>query len=595
MIRQDADSELRGTARLYRIDRYVLDVEAGRFLLDGSEISLRPKTFAVLRHLAENPGRLISKDEIFGAVWPDVTVTDDVLVQSIGELRRALGDDGARMVRTVPRRGYRLDADCERLSTINPETTSATPETERSPAPALSQPGVPAASSPGTRLGQVLSKVRAAPALMLAMSVLLAIAVTLWIHERDKPASFSQQSSAERPGAVVEITGKPSIAILPFLDQDSAPARQYFADGLTQDVINALGRFSALTVMSWNAVLPYKEKPAPPAEVARSLGVRYHVEGRLQQIDGRVRLSAQLVGADGRVLWSERFDEALANVFDLQSKLVTRIAGALAMRITGIEQHRALTKPTASLEAYDSVLRARLALQRPTRAGNVEARSLLRRAIEIDPNYAAAHAALAETYYIDVSMGWAQSATASLARAEEIANKALALDSTDVRSRVILGRVHIFHHRYEQARAEVDRALAVNPSDAQAIAARGNIRMWLGQVDTAIAALELAQRIDPELNAIDTFALSLAYYLKRRYDACIEQALHNLRQAQGAHFTRAVLAAAYAQLGRPEEALQTARELMSKDPTFDPRAFGSKLLLPADLEHLREGFRKAGL
>ena len=167
---------------------------------------------------------------------------------------------------------------------------------------------------------------------------------------------------------------KPTIAILPFLGQSDDSFREYFADGLTQDIINALGRFSELTVMSWNAVYPYKGQPASPSEIARSLAVRYQVEGSVRQIGDRVQVFAQLVDSYGRVLWSERYDEPLAELFVLQDKITTQIAGALAIRMTQIEQRRVLAEPTKSLEAYDYVLRARPALQRPTRANIVEAR-----------------------------------------------------------------------------------------------------------------------------------------------------------------------------------------------------------------------------
>ena len=364
---------------------------------------------------------------------------------------------------------------------------------------------------------------------------------------------------------------------------------------MTQDVINALGRFSGLTVMSWNAVFPYKGKPANPGEIGRSLGVRYQVEGSVRQTGDRVRVIAQIVDADGRVLWSGHFDEALADIFALQDKITTEIAGALAIRVTQIEQRRVLAKPTQSLEAYDYVLRARPALQRPARANVAEARVLLRRAIELDPNYAAAYAELAETYHIAVSMGWAESPTAYLSRAEELANKALGLNDSEVRARIILGRIHIFYHRYEQAQAELDRALAINPNDADGLAGRGNVLMWLGQTDAAVETLEQAQRIDPDLNAIDRFALSLAYYLKRRYDAAIQQAELNLRETAGANFSRIVLAAAYAQQNRTEDAARVVTVVRRNDPTFDPQEFGTKFLNAVDLEHLRDGLRKAGL
>jgi tetratricopeptide (TPR) repeat protein len=234
-------------------------------------------------------------------------------------------------------------------------------------------------------------------------------------------------------------------------------------------------------------------------------------------------------------------------------------------------------------------------LQQPTRANNAEARSLLRRAIELDSNYAAAYAALGDTYHIATAMGWAEFPSTFLNRAEELANKALSLDDLNVRAHVILGRIHIFYQRYDLAMKEIERAIAINPNDADAMAGQGNILMWLGQTDAAIAALEQAQRIDPALNAIDRFALSLAYYLNRRYDAAIDQAERNLRATASANFSRVALAAAYAQINRTEDASRIAAVIRGLDPTFDAREFGTKFLNGVNLEHLRDGLRKAGL
>jgi tetratricopeptide (TPR) repeat protein len=176
-----------------------------------------------------------------------------------------------------------------------------------------------------------------------------------------------------------------------------------------------------------------------------------------------------------------------------------------------------------------------------------------------------------------------------------MANKSLSIDDTEVRARVVLGRIDIFYHRYEQAQVEMDRAIAINPNDAHGLAGRGNALMWLGQIDAAIEALEQAQRIDPELNPMDRFALSLAYYLKRRYDAAIDQAELNLRQTPGANFSRIVLAAAYAQDNQIAAAARVVTEVRHLDPTFDPQEYGTKFLNPIDLENLRDGLRKAGL
>ncbi|MGH6726087.1 MAG: winged helix-turn-helix domain-containing tetratricopeptide repeat protein, partial [Pseudolabrys sp.] len=524
------------------------------------------KTFALLHYLVENPGRLVSKDEFFAAVWPKLNVTDDALVQSIGELRKALGDDGARLIKTVPKRGYRFEP-----SVVDQRPASA---------PAA------ASSSAGSRRHLLMAS---------ALALLLA-AIVLWIGVATDWKFSSSIGGGEKSATQTSEAGaKPAVAMLPFVNQNNDAARDYFADGLTQDLINALGRFPELTVMSWNAVFPYKGKPESPKEIARSLAVRYQVEGSVRQSGDRLNVIAQIVDANGRVLWSDSFDEALANVFVLQDKITARIAGALAIEVGQIEQRRASAKPTDKLAAYDDVLRARPALRRPTRAGIAQARSLLKNAIEIDANYAAAYAALAETYYVATSMGWAESPTAYLNRADEMATKALSLSDSEVRAHVILGRIHIFHHQYDQAMTEMDRAIAINPNDAHALAGRGNVLMWRGQTDAAIEALEQAKRIDPELNAIDRFALGLAYYLKGRYQESIEQAEFNLRKTDGANFNRVVLAAAYAEMNRGEDAAREVAAIRRTDPTLDPHSFGNKFLNPTDLDRLRDGLRKAGL
>jgi TolB-like protein/DNA-binding winged helix-turn-helix (wHTH) protein len=398
MTIDDADPAARTRAKQFRFDRYVLDLDRGCLLQDGSEITLRPKTFAVLRFLVENYGRLVSKNELFDAVWPNLAITDDVLVQSVGELRRALGDDGARIIRTVPRRGYRFESQVSFVEIADEASASASlPPPARPTADAADTHPLPI---PATRRGLLAVVI---VSVVIAAGVIWAGVATQW--------KFTGHS---------ESGARPAIAVLPLVNQSDDATRDYFSDGLTQDIISALGRFSALTVMSWNAVHPYKAKPASPEEIGRALAVSYLVEGSVRQTGDRVRVTAQLVDTrQGQVLWSARFDEPLADVFTLQDNITAQIVSAMALRVTQIEQRRVLAKPTQNLEAYDYVLRARPASQHPTRANVAEARTLLKRAIELDPNYAAAYAALAETYYIAPAMGWAESPAAFLKRGEE--------------------------------------------------------------------------------------------------------------------------------------------------------------------------------
>lgn len=537
---------------------YVLDLERGCLVRGGVEVPLRPKTFGVLTYLAQHAGSLVSKEDLFSAVWPNVVVTDDALVQSIGELRRALGVDGPRLITTVPRRGYRFEATVSNAQREPARATGAAPPQRRR-----------------DHLG-VLGVLGVIVALLLAWGA-------HWLSRVDEPPARPPKAS------------RAAIAVLPFGGEAEDAAHAYFAEGLTQDLINALGRFPELTVMSWNAVQPYRGNAAPPARVAADLGVQYQVEGSVVRTGERVRVIAQLVDPVGRVRWSGRFEEGAADLFALHERITRDIAGALALRVTRIEQSRASANPSGNLEAYDYVLRARSMLQRPTRAGNVEARALLRRAIEIDPASAPAHSALADTYHLAVAMGWAESPMQSLGRAEELANKAIALDGAQTGAHVTLGRIHLLHNRYDQADAELRRAIAINPSDAHAIAGLGNVLMWRGETRAAVEALERAQRIDPALNAMDRIALALGYYLDERYDRAVQQLEINLRDGPAAHPARVILAAAYARQDRAADAARMAESVRRVDPTFDPATFGSKLQNPAQLERLREGMRRAGL
>jgi TolB-like protein/DNA-binding winged helix-turn-helix (wHTH) protein len=531
--------------------RYVLDLSRGCLFSDGNEIPLRPKTFAVLTYLAQRPGQLVSKDELFEAVWPNLVVGDDTLVQSIGELRRALNDADARLITTVPRRGYRFDA-------------AAAPRERR--------------RAQGVRSLRFRWKY----GLIAPFVVAIAFAAIWFATSREVAPTRAMDT-------------KPAIAILPFQNQSEEPAREYLADGLTQDLINSLGRFSELTVMSWNAVATYKGAVAQPGEIARVLAVRYQVEGSMRYTGARLRVSTQLVDVQGRVLWSARYDEAAADLFVLQDRISREIAGALAIRVSEQEQKRAAAKPPSSFDAYDYLLRARPALARPNRASLAEARALLRQSLAIDPNYSAAHAALGETFHAAISLGWAEDPDDYWRRVEKHAGDALRLDANNVLARVLLGRLNMAYNRYAAAELEMERAVAINPNNAEALAGRGNGLLWMGRTDQAIEALELAQRIDPELNPYEQFALALAYYLKKRYEEAIEQGEINLRKSPEATFNLPVLAAAYAQSGRMAEAERTVATLRARDPTFDALAFGTKFQDASDLARVRDGLRKAGL
>jgi TolB-like protein/class 3 adenylate cyclase/Flp pilus assembly protein TadD len=424
----------------------------------------------------------------------------------------------------------------------------------------------------------------------LAAAAIVALGAGGWWWISSQPGRSAAAASA--PTA----SSRPGIAVLPFVNLSGDPAQDYFSDGLTEDVIAALGRFGSLTVMARNAVFPFKGKNAKPAEIGRELGVRYIVEGSVRRAGERVRINVQLTDAQaGKLLWSQQYDDELKDVFAVQDSVTRQVAGALAVNLTQVEERRALSKPTDSLDAYDLVLRGRERLQLSTRQANRAARQFFERAAELDPGYADAYAWNGKANLEQAEYGWAEDVNATAERALELGRKAVALDPDSVLGHGVIGLVHLAHGEYEQASAEIDRALALNPSDSIGLQAHAQVLVGLGRIDEAIQAGEAALRFDPLPPITPLFDLGMAYYLARRHADAIrvlERAIARVPENAAIH---ALLAAAYAQLGRPQEAARERDALRRVSPFFDIAAFGSRFQNPAHRTYLTEGLAKAGL
>lgn len=449
-----------------------------------------------------------------------------------------------------------------------------------------------AANAPSKILGPLRGRTSG---LVLGAAALLALVVIVGFIWLRLPADFTRPEGAP-PASELAPQEKPTVAVLPFANQSGDSANDYFSDGITEDIINALGHFSPLTVMAYNATLPYKGKAAPPAEVGRALGVRYLVEGSVRRAADRVRVSIRLTDAGrGILLWSENFDEQLKDVFTVQDAITRRVAGILASNVTLLEEQRALAKPAGNLDAYDLVLRGRAELRRTTRASNREARQHFERALELDPNYAAAHAGLGLAYYDMVVLGWTEFSDDMLARAEELARRALSIDPESVEAHRLLSRVHNVLLQYAPALLEIDRALALNPSDAESHSQRGSILLWTGRLEEAIAAFETAFLLNPGLSASSALDLGLAYYTAHRHDDAVRFLEREALRHPDFVFIPVVLAAAYAQLGRSADTQRMAETVRRRLPVFDPQTFGSRFQNRAHHDYLIDGLRKAGL
>ena len=419
----------------------------------------------------------------------------------------------------------------------------------------------------------------------VAAILLCIVAITAWWH-------WGRPTNAPGP---VTAGQRPSIAVLSFSNLSDDASQEYLSDGVTEDIIAALGRFPWLTVMARNAVLPYKGKNAKPAEIGRELGVRYLVEGSVRRANNRIRVSAQLTdAAAGRLLWSQRFDEELKDLFAVQEDVARKVAGTLATNLTRLEQQRAGAKAPQNLDAYDLVLRARELLLRATRPTNREARQLLQRAIQLDPGYADAYAWLSAATYDVATLGWSDAVKETLAAAESLALKARTLDDNNTTAHRMLGRVYAAYQELDRSLAEMERAVALNPSDAEAYSSRGATLLWMGRTAEAIKSIETSLTLDPNPFPSVYFNLGLSYYLAGRYDDAVRVLERAATRYPSYAFITPVLAAAYAEIGRETDATQAVSTAKRQNPYFDPATYGSRLVDPMQRAKLAEGLKKAG-
>jgi class 3 adenylate cyclase/TolB-like protein/predicted negative regulator of RcsB-dependent stress response len=293
------------------------------------------------------------------------------------------------------------------------------------------------------------------------------------------------------------LAGRLSVAVLPFKNLSGDAGQDFFSAGITEDVITALGRFSNLLVVAKSASFQLKDRNLSPAEIGRLLDVRYLLVGSVRRAGDRLRVNVGLTdAATDRNVWSEAYDAEVKDIFDVQQDIARRVVGAAAVKLTRFERDRALAKPTESLAAYEYVLRGREHLSRANRDSNDEAQDMFQRAIDIDPSYAEAYAELGLTLCEAVASGWTEFIGDDLARAETLAQKALSLDSASTTAYRLLADVHLARRNFDLALGQIDRALEINPSNAESFVRRGEILVWAGRAAEALRWLEGALRLD---------------------------------------------------------------------------------------------------
>jgi adenylate cyclase len=396
-------------------------------------------------------------------------------------------------------------------------------------------------------------------------------------------------------GATTCAGTKPAIAILPFDNMSGDAEQEYFADGITEDLITELARFQNLVVIARNSTFTYKGKPIRVKDVARDLGVHYVVEGSVRKSGNRVRVTVQLIESKSeKHVWAERYDRELTDIFEIQDEVTKAIIGALPSRLEAADIERIKRKPPQDLAAYDYVLRSKVLHHHGTREANEEALQVLNKAIEVDPDYAQAYAWKACTLRQAILRGFTEEPEGFNAQRIANAKKALALDENDMECLRILCEIHMEQEDLDKAEHYHNRAFELNPNDPRMLAQRGELMVWLGRPDEGVEWVQQAMQLDPL--AANGFAHLLGRALRagRRYEDAIV-AYKQVRTARYQH--HAEMAACYAATGDDDEAAKQREETLRLNPDFAIEKYIASLPYrnTADREHLRDGLQTAGL
>jgi TolB-like protein/DNA-binding winged helix-turn-helix (wHTH) protein/Flp pilus assembly protein TadD len=457
---------------VYSFGGFALDLARGTLSRDGVETRLRPKSYAVLRHLVERAGRLVGKQELLDAVWGSTVVTEGSLTQCIVDIRRALGDADQRLLRTVPRQGFILDA---------PVTVTSLP----SQAPATKVPVEPEAAASASA-GHPASRSRSVAAVLLGLLLLAGLAGWFVAHRAtEHPHRVTGAPPATNPAN--------SIAVLRFLDLSPAGDQAYFADGLAEEILHLLAQSPDLRVIARSSSFVFEPGAVDLTTVAGQLEVTYVLEGSVRRADDQLRITVQLIDTSSLAhVWSQTYDRALADVLDLQREIATDVAGALRVTLAPTREPGS----PASVAAQEQFLLGRYLFHRRG-SGDLEAAERhLERAVELDPGHARAWTALAGTYFV---RGWEELGDPGHRHEEQrrALERAIAIDPSLGDAHVRLGRYYLATGDREAARAAFERAERVAPDDPLVLETRAARAIRLGRLDEAVTIRRRVVERDP--------------------------------------------------------------------------------------------------
>jgi adenylate cyclase len=387
---------------------------------------------------------------------------------------------------------------------------------------------------------------------------------------------------------------RPSVAVLPFRNSGGNPDFEYFSDGMTEDIITNLSKFHNLFVISRGSSFLYKHREIPAKQIGEELGVRYIADGSVRTAGNRVRISVQLVDTErDQTLWTEQYDRNLDDIFEIQDEISAIICNVTSVKISAEEGSRLARLLPNSLEAYDKLLKGQQHVFRYTRDDMRQAREFYENAANLDPRYARALAAIAQTLNFEWLFSWADNSESTLDYALSIAHEAVTLDQGDSRGYAGVGFVSLYQKKHDASIKAYQRALLLNPNDADVIAELADTYAHSGRSEEAVTLLTRAMHLNPFYPDEYLWNLGGAYYTLKQYENAIDAVNQMNNPTEGSR----ILAASYAQLGELDIAREHAGKTLQAHPDFSLEKWQAMMpdKYPEDSMAFADGLRKAGL
>ena len=530
---------------------YKIDLALHQLRRGDEVVPIEPQVFDLLVHLVRNRDRIVSKDELIENVWQGRTILEATLSSRISAARRAIGDNGGDqlLIRTHHKRGFRF---------VGKVGNTAPPADTLAVIPARQR----AAAEDSAKLVQG-TEAAIAPALALP--------------------------------------DKPSIAVLPFQNMSDDPEQEYFADGLSEDIITGLSRQRWFFVIARNSSFTFKAEAIDVRKVARELGVHYVLEGSVRKAAGRVRVSVQLIDASNGVhLWADRYDRELTNIFELQDEITNRVIDSVGSQIIVAEAARVRRKPPQNIDAWDLVMQALPHMWRMSTEEQRTAQELLQQAIALDAEYAHAHALLGWTYVSMFNLDSRTPISEFTDRLLDAGGRAVSLDDQDHWGHLVLGLGHARRRRPELAVTHLLKSVDLNPNFALGYAGLGYAFACGGQPERGLQSLEQAQRLsprDPFLAMYAPIVRYMALFALGQY----EETIAVCRSAAALHPNHAgawrLMTVSLGLLGRIDEARESLAHTLTLQPDLSSAHVANDTVYanPSDRARFLLGLQKAGL